>query len=66
MKSIKWKKTVDGRNQGSTTGNKVNLCRYCLLSFPDCPAINIVFGDGSSNDNVCMCASYKHSKDLRW
>jgi len=63
---VQWKKTSDGRRTASTTENRVNLCRYCADNFPECPAIGVIFGDGDGHDNVCMCASYRHSPVARW
>lgn len=64
--NIDWQKTYDGRRTATTTGNKVNLCRYCAEGFPECPAIDVIFGDGVGSDNVCSCASYKYATAPRW
>lgn len=64
--NIKWQMTSDGRRTATTTGNKVMLCRYCTDIFPECPAIDVVFGDGEGSDNICSCASYRYSPVPRW
>lgn len=40
--------------------NKVHLCDSCKHEYPDCPASNIdmLFGDGVGNDNICCCKCY--------
>jgi len=42
--------------------NKVNLCSSCELykeHFPECGDVNVLFGDGVGNDNVCCCNGYQ-------
>lgn len=38
---------------------KNNLCDSCIHDFAVCPAKNVKFGDGLSNDNVYTCDSYE-------
>lgn len=41
--------------------NKVNLCTSCELykeHFPECGDVNVLFGDGVVNDNICCCSGY--------
>lgn len=42
--------------------NKVNLCTSCELykeHFPECGDVNVLFGDGVGNDNICCCNKYE-------
>ena len=64
--NVDWQKTYDGRRTATTTGNRVNLCRYCADDYPECPAIDVIFGDGIGSDNVAACALYRHSTTPRW
>lgn len=42
--------------------NKVNLCDSCKYSYPDCPSGNdVIFGNGTGNDNICACSKYEPS-----
>ena len=43
--------------------NKVHLCNSCSRDYPECQnetrqIINILFGDGKGNDNICSCNLY--------
>jgi len=43
--------------------NQINLCDSCGYSYPDCPSKNddVIFGNGTGNDNICACNKYKPS-----
>lgn len=44
----------------SITNNKVHLCNSCRSEYPNCGADtnDVMFGDGTGNDNICCCAMY--------
>ena len=53
--------------------NQINLCDSCDYSFPECPSKNddVIFGNGTGNDNICACNKYKPSakpepEDFEW
>lgn len=42
------------------SNNHIHLCQSCYKEFPNCDADNndIMFGDGTGNDNICCCNKY--------
>lgn len=49
-------------DEQSVEKNAVNLCTSCKLfkeHFPECGDVNILFGDGVGNDNICCCNKYE-------
>lgn len=44
--------------------NKTHLCAGCNHVYPECPATeaDVIFGNGTGNDNICMCACYEPKK----
>lgn len=41
------------------TNNGVHLCNSCSYDYPKCDDIQIIFGDGIGNDNICCCNKYE-------
>lgn len=39
--------------------NHVHLCNSCLNHYPECGDVEITFGDGDGNDNICCCNKYE-------
>ena len=42
--------------------NSVCLCNSCCNKYPECGSkinIDVVFGDGVGNDNICCCNKYE-------
>ena len=46
------------RDMITIENNKVNLCDSCRKTFPDCGAVEVLFGDGTGEDNICCCRKY--------
>lgn len=42
------------------SNNHIHLCQSCYKEYPNCDADNddIMFGDGTGNDNICCCNKY--------
>ncbi len=38
--------------------SKIHLCNRCKNVYPECPAQNLVFGNGKGNDNIISCDSF--------
>lgn len=39
--------------------NCVHLCNSCCNRYPECEDIEVLFGDGKGNDNICCCNKYE-------
>lgn len=39
--------------------NEVNLCDSCYETYPECDPLNIIFGTGQGDDNICACDIYE-------
>ena len=50
-----------GDNLKTIENNSVCLCNSCCNKYPECESedIDIVFGDGVGNDNICCCNKYE-------
>ncbi len=46
--------------------NRINLCDSCEKEQPECDGDNLIFGDGSGNDNIAACAKYGPLKLNSW
>lgn len=42
------------------SNNHIHLCQSCYKEIANCDADNndIMFGDGTGNDNICCCNKY--------
>ena len=47
--------------------NQIHLCDSCKYDYPNCPSKNedVLFGNGVGNDNICCCAKYIASADMK-
>lgn len=43
----------------SIENNSIHLCDSCLNKYPECDAVEIIFGDGRGDDNICCCNKYE-------
>lgn len=55
----------------SVENNSVHLCNSCCNCYPDCSdnEHQVIFGDGTGNDNICYCNYYvplvEHDRYIR-
>lgn len=51
---------LNGITMKEVSNNHIHLCQSCYKEFQNCDADSddIMFGDGTGNDNICCCNKY--------